>query len=228
MTEKKLALVRSKIKEAELRYNRPSGSISLVTVSKSQPIQEIIKVVGKGQIAFGENYVQEAIPKIQALRHLPLEWHFIGKVQSNKTKLLAEYFSWIQSVTRVDIAELLNKYRNKSLPPLNICIEVNLNEESNKNGVNKNEILNLAKKIKDLPNLKLRGLMSIPEYNNDFDIQRANFNVLAQEFKRLNDAGFSMDTLSIGMSNDFAAAIAVGSTMVRIGTAIFGHRIKVP
>lgn len=224
MLEERLKFIRQQIREAEQKYNKPPGSVKLLAASKARTVEEIAAVAACGQNAFGENYVQEAIPKIKALQHLSLEWHFIGKIQSNKTKLLAQYFSWAQSVARVDIAESLNKYRQGNLVPLNVCIEVNLSDEVSKSGVQLAEVLPLAKAIVKLPNLKLRGLMAIPAPSKDFAHQFATFSILARKFSELNSYGFGLDTQSIGMSDDFTAAIAAGSTMVRIGTAIFGPR----
>jgi pyridoxal phosphate enzyme (YggS family) len=194
--------------------------IQLLAVTKGQPIAKIEEALAAGQKCFGENYCQEALLKIQALKFAPLEWHFIGHIQSNKIKKIAENFSWVQTVTSEQMAEKLNQYRPESLGPMNICIEVNIDEEGNKSGVRPDEVVPLAEYIRGFPLLRLRGLMAIPSPKKNFYDQRQSFHKMAKLFKMLPE----VDTLSMGMSQDFEAAIAEGSTLVRLGTAIFGSR----
>jgi len=211
---------------AEQRFARALGTVKLLAVSKSQPIEKIEAAITAGQYAFGENYVQEALTKIAEIKHPAVEWHFIGAIQSNKTKAIAEHFTWAHSVTSLKAAEKLNQYRSTTKTPLNICVEVNVDEENSKNGVSLTEIEKLISAIIKLPNLKLRGLMAIPAAKNNFEEQRKSFHKLKIAYEKLQEKGFNLDTLSMGMSADFAAAIAEGSTMVRLGTAIFGERKK--
>jgi len=196
----------------------------LLAVSKGQPITAIRQAIAAGQHAFGENYLQEAIPKIIALKQEDIEWHFIGAIQANKTRLIAEYFTWVHSVDRFSIAKRLNDQRPTTLLPLNICIQVNLDEENSKGGIKLSELSALALAIADLPHLQLRGLMAIPAPQTEFELQRASFHRLSVAFKNLQQQGFKIDTLSMGMSDDFMAAIAEGATIVRLGAAIFGQR----
>ena len=177
-----------------------------------------------GQRAFGENYVQEGVSKIEALADLELEWHFIGPLQGNKTRLVAENFAWVHSLDRLKIAERLSAQRPAHLPPLQVCLQVNVSGEESKCGVEPDAALALAQQIAALPRLKLRGLMCIPEPTDDFAEQCAAFRRLQQRFTQLKDSGLPLDTLSMGMSHDLEAAIAEGATLVRIGTAIFGER----
>lgn len=219
-----LTKLRQQIILAEQRYNRQPGSVKLLAVSKTQPLMAIRAAMEAGQYAFGENYLQEAVPKIIALKDPLLEWHFIGRVQANKTKEIAQYFQWAHGIDNLRVAERLSRQRSTDLPLLNICIQVNLDNEGNKGGALLTNLSNLARQISDLPNIKLRGLMAIPIFYADFDQQRSSFQRLYKAFKSLNDLGLKLDTLSMGMSEDFVAAIAEGSTIVRIGTAIFGQR----
>jgi hypothetical protein len=213
-----LSDIACRIHAAEKKYHRAPNSVTLLAVSKKQSAEKIREAYLAGQTRFAENYVQEAIEKQQALRDLPIEWHFIGTIQSNKTKLIAIHFDWVHSVNRFDIAERLNNARDTK-NPLNICIEVNIDDEATKSGVKSSDVLSLAEKINSLPNLTLRGLMVIPQKNHVDAFEKTA--ALQQE---LIQNGFLLDTLSMGMSADFEAAIAAGSTMVRIGTAIFGER----
>ncbi|MGD9152625.1 MAG: YggS family pyridoxal phosphate-dependent enzyme [Gammaproteobacteria bacterium] len=221
-----LKIIREKISQAEQKYHRKSDTVTLVAASKTRSVAEIAEAVKHGQMHFGENYLQEALPKIEALKNKKIVWHFIGPIQSNKTKLIAENFAWVETIEREKIAQRLNDQRPKNLPPLNVCIEVNLSEETTKSGIGLDEILPLAKKIEIMPHLKLRGLMSIPAPSHNFDEQRKIFRQLAHALQQLNQQGFNLDTLSMGMSDDFEAAIAEGATIVRIGSAIFGSRSK--
>jgi pyridoxal phosphate enzyme (YggS family) len=193
-------------------------SVILLAVSKQQSIEAIAELYQQGQRAFGENYLQEALTKIEALKHLTIEWHFIGHIQRNKTKKIAEHFAWVQSVDSELIAKRLNEARPDHLPPLNICLEVNVDNEPNKAGVALDAVLPLAKVCLTLPKLRLRGLMAIPKANTD---PRHAFQTLRETYDTLNQLGFSLDTLSMGMSADYELAIEAGSTMVRLGTAVF-------
>lgn len=221
---KNLSLVLAKIRENEIKFSRSQNSVVLVAVSKAQVIEKIKAAINAGQLHFGESYLQEALEKIKAINNENVIWHYIGHIQSKKAKALAQNFSWVQSVDSITIAEALNTHRPDNFPPLNVCIQVNISGETSKSGIAVSEILPLAQKILTLPKLKLRGLMAIPASSDDFATQLAHFQVLQKEFSKLKSAGFNLDTLSMGMSGDFAAAIAAGSTMVRIGTAIFGSR----
>jgi pyridoxal phosphate enzyme (YggS family) len=222
---KQLKIIRNKISAAEKKYHHKPDSVTLVAATKTRSVEEIAEAIKHGQIHFGENYLQEALPKISSLKNEKIIWHFIGPIQSNKTKLIAENFDWVESIDREKIAQRLNDQRPKNLPPLNVCIEVNLSDEETKSGVKLDEILPLAQKISTMPNLKLRGLMSIPESSRDFARQRQIFHKLAEALQQLDQQGFALDTLSMGMSDDFEAAIAEGATIVRIGSAIFGPRV---
>ncbi|HLB55844.1 MAG TPA: YggS family pyridoxal phosphate-dependent enzyme [Coxiellaceae bacterium] len=214
-----LSTINRHIRTLEKKYHRTHNSVALLAVTKKQPAEKIREAYNAGQHLFAENYVQEALSKQIALRDLNIEWHFIGNIQSNKTKLIAENFSWVHSVNRLSIAEKLNQYRESIKKILNVCIEVNIDEEKTKSGVLPNDVFELAKKITGLKYLKLRGLMIIPEKNNSKAFQKT---FLLQQ--QLIQRGLSLDTLSMGLSADFEAAIAAGSTIVRIGTAIFGER----
>lgn len=219
-----LQRVRGSIAAAEKKFGRQSGSVQLLAASKTRTVAEIKQAIDCGQYLFGESYVQEALEKITALTDEKVEWHFIGPIQSNKTKLIAQYFSWAHSIDREKIVDRLNEQRSCHLPSLNVCIEVNISNEASKAGVMPQDVTLLAQKIVTKPNLKLRGLMAIPEPSDNFVKQRECFKKLADLYHELNAAGFSLDTLSMGMTDDFAAAIAEGATIVRIGTAIFGPR----
>jgi len=198
--------------------------VQLLAVSKAQSADKLRSAYLAGQKAFGENYVQEALNKQQELSDLPIEWHFIGPIQSNKTQLIAQHFDWVHSVDRLKIAERLSSARLASLPLLNVCIQINSSAEATKSGVNLTETIALANAINALANLKLRGLMAIPAPAKDYDAQRAQFKIVHDAFKTLQQQGFALDTLSIGMSEDYVAAIHEGATIVRIGSALFGAR----
>lgn len=215
--EQNLKNVRENIANAAQKYHRDPNSITLVAVSKNHRIEAIQTTAQTGQKDFGENRVQEALPKIIALKKDNLIWHFIGRIQSNKTKLIAQNFDWVHSVARADIATLLNLHRPLNLPPLNICIQLNLDVESSKDGIALSELAPLAQAIAKLPRLKLKGLMAIPAPSKDFDQQ-------FKTFKKLADAAKNLEQISMGMSDDYIAAIAAGATIIRIGTAIFGER----
>ena len=221
-----LQAVRSRIARAAQAAHRHSGDIALVAVSKTFPAGHIAEAFAAGQEAFGENHVQEAVDKITVLAALSINWHFIGPIQSNKTRLIAERFQWVHSVDREKIAQRLNAARPDDAPPLNVCIQVNVSGEAAKSGVAPGEETKLADAIAHLPRLKLRGLMAIPEPTTDVPLQRRRFALLRELKDRLAARGHALDTLSMGMSDDLEAAIMEGATMVRVGTAIFGQRQK--
>ena len=205
---------------------RDPRSVTLLAVSKTFPAEDVRAAHAAGQRAFGENYVQEAVTKIAALADLraSLEWHFIGPLQSNKTRPVAETFDWVHSVDRLKIAQRLSEQRPENLPPLNVCLQVNVSGESSKAGVAPAEAAEAARAIATLPRLRLRGLMSIPEPAGSVEQQRAPHRQLRELFEQLRADGLELDTLSMGMSSDLEAAVLEGATMVRVGTAIFGAR----
>jgi len=220
-----LQVVRDAIAAAAIEAGRHADEVTLLAVSKTFPQYALREAYQAGQVRFAESYVQEALDKIAALQGLAIEWHYIGPIQSNKTRAIAEHFSWVHSVDRLKIAERLSEQRPAHLPPLQVCLQVNISGESSKSGVLPREAGALASGIAKLPNLKLRGLMAVPAPGGDFAAQRLPFAQLRQLRDRLNQQGLQLDTLSMGMSHDFVAAIAEGATIVRIGTAIFGNRI---
>ncbi len=222
-----IAEVRLTILRAEEKYGRTANSVELLAVSKTKPIPMVQEAIKAGQLLFGENYVQEGVDKIAQLQQANCCWHFIGPLQSNKTKLVAENFDWMHTVSRTKIAQRLNEQRPEHLPPLQLCLQVNLDDEHSKSGItNINDLKAVADSIATLPNLKLRGLMSIPTHSNEFNTQRASFAKVREMFETLKSDYPELDTLSMGMSGDLDAAIAEGSTMIRVGTAIFGQRDK--
>ncbi len=224
----RLDQVRQAIAAAARDAARPPESVLLIAVSKTFGPDAVIAAADAGQRAFGENYLQEAQDKMTAVRStrpdLMLEWHFIGPIQSNKTRSIAENFAWVHAVDREKIAQRLSDQRPSHLPPLQICLQVNVSGEESKSGVSPDELLPLARTVSAMPHLQLRGLMAIPEPTEDPEGQRAPFVLLRQLAQQLHEAGIETDTLSMGMSADMAAAIAEGATMVRVGTAIFGQR----
>lgn len=196
----------------------------LLAVSKTFGPERIREAAEAGQHAFGENQAQEALPKMEALRDLALEWHFIGSIQSNKTRAIAENFAWVHSVDREKVGRRLSDARPPELPPLQVCIEVNMSGEESKSGVRREGVPELARAIASLPRISLRGLMAIPEDTKDFARQRTRFRELRQLKDDLAARGFALDMLSMGMSHDLEAAVMEGATIVRVGTAIFGER----
>ncbi len=220
----KLLTIGANIKQFAQKYQRNPEEIQLLAVSKRHPQSMIREAFAAGQTAFGENYVQELLNKAEALNDLPIEWHFIGPLQSNKTKKIAQTASWVHTIDRLKIAKRLNKQRPPELPPLSVCIQLNISGEQSKSGIMLNELATLAQEINQLKQLKLRGLMAIPAPESDFHKQRQAFAKIYQAQQDLIKQGFDLDTLSMGMSNDMEAAIAEGATIVRIGTAIFGKR----
>ena len=218
-----LSRIQQQIKQISAEYQREN--VRLLAVSKTKPVQAIEEALRAGQCAFGENYVQEGIEKIAYFSgNKSLEWHFIGPLQSNKSRLVAEHFDWIQTMDRFRIAERLNDQRPEHLPPLNVLIQINISDESSKSGIQPEEMFSLAEKISQFPRLKLRGLMAIPKPESEPEQQKIALRKMKDLFNRLQQRFESVDTLSMGMSDDMASAIECGSTMVRIGTAIFGER----
>jgi len=215
---------KEKISLFEQRYHRQTGDICLIAVSKTRTVEEIRTLAALGQIHFGENYVQESVDKITKITDIPLIWHFIGPIQKNKTKLIAQHFNWVQSIDREVIATRLNDQRPDTLPNLNVCIQINIDSEDSKSGIPPDKTLALASVIEQLPKLTLRGLMAIPSATNDVHQQTSTFKKMSLLLEKLKQNHADIDTLSMGMSNDFETAIANGSTMVRIGTALFGPR----
>ena len=216
-----IAKVGVRIREAAQASQRDCATVGLLAVSKTKPAEAIRQAFAVGTCDFGENYLQEALEKQAELSDLPLSWHFIGPIQSNKTKPIAEHFAWVHSVDRLKIAQRLSDQRPAHLPPLNTCLQVNVSGEASKSGCNPDELQALAQAVTQLPNLRLRGLMTIPEPTDDPSEQRAAFARLRELMQGLN---LNLDTLSMGMSHDLEAAIAEGATWVRIGTALFGAR----
>ena len=222
--QKSLTTVKQRIADAAICVGRQPADIQLVAVSKTKPAEMVRAAYQAGQSAFGENYLQDALKKITELSDLPLEWHYIGKLQSNKCKEIAQHFAWVHGIDQLKHAHLLSRYRPAGAMPIHVCIQVNLSGESSKNGVEPAQTLALAKSIAELPQIKLRGLMTMPNPNASEQEQSSIFQGLAELKKQLNQRGLCLDTLSIGMSGDLALAVAAGSTMVRVGTDIFGAR----
>lgn len=216
--------VREQILSTCRNSRRTPESVRLLAVSKTRGADEIRQLHACGQTAFGENYLQEALDKIAALQDLPLEWHFIGPIQSNKTRAIAEQFDWVHSVDRLKVARRLSEQRPAGLPPLNVCLQVNISDEASKSGCRPGELAELARAVAALPNLQLRGLMAIPKTETDPARQRATFARVRELLTALQTELPRLDTLSMGMSGDLEAAIAEGSTLVRVGTALFGPR----
>ncbi|SDW92705.1 YggS family pyridoxal phosphate-dependent enzyme [Nitrosomonas communis] len=220
----RLQTVKSHIAEAARNAGRRPEDILLLAASKTNPPEKVREAWEAGQTVFGENYLQEGLIKIRALADLPIEWHFIGPIQSNKTKPIAENFAWAHSVDREKIAVRLSNARPESLPPLQVCVQVNVSGEVTKSGIAPEQAAELAAFVNQLPRLKLRGLMAVPELTSATALQREQFQIMRQIFEQLKKDGFDIDTLSMGMSEDMDIAIAEGATIVRIGTAIFGPR----
>lgn len=222
----RLAHAQSRIAQAAQKCARLPHTIRLLAVSKTKPIADIIAAYNAGQRCFGENYVQEGATKIEALKdtHPDIEWHFIGPLQSNKTALVAQHFDWMHTLSREKIAQRLNEQRPTHLAPLNVCIQINISDEDTKSGIDAEQMLPLANIISQLPQLRLRGLMAIPTATDNITQQTRELTELKQLFETLKQHYPDVDTLSMGMSNDLDIAIECGSTMVRIGSAIFGER----
>ena len=224
--KQRLADVRQRIQQACQAAGRDPARVGLLAVSKLQPAQAVRQAQQAGQQAFGENYVQEALDKMAALADLrgAIEWHLIGPLQSNKTRVVAEAFDWVHSVDRLKIAQRLSEQRPAQLPPLNVCLQVNISGEASKSGLLPQEVAQVAAAVAALPRLRLRGLMAIPGLAQGLQAQQAPHRALRLLQQDLNQRGLALDTLSMGMSDDLEAAVAEGSTMVRVGTAIFGAR----
>ena len=224
--ENNLQEVKRRISGAALAAGRPPAAVRLLAVSKTFGADAVRQAHAAGQCAFGENYVQEALDKIAVLADLRpgIEWHLIGPLQSNKTRAVAEAFDWVHSVDRLKIAQRLSDQRPPQLPPLNVCLQVNVSGEASKSGLVPQEVAQVATAVAALPRLRLRGLMSIPEPAQGLQAQQAPHRALRLLLQDLNQGGLALDTLSMGMSDDLEAAVAEGSTMVRVGTAIFGAR----
>jgi pyridoxal phosphate enzyme (YggS family) len=216
--------VHRRIAEAMQQYNRPPGSVRLLAVSKTRTPEDIRQAVAAGQFHFGESYLQEALEKIEALRSFNTIWHFIGRIQSNKTRAIAEKFDWVHSIGSLKHARRLSEQRPDDLPPLNICLQINIDQEPSKGGVMPEEAASLASEISTLARLRLRGLMTLPALADDLERQRHPFRLLRELRDRIATPELPLETLSMGMSNDLEAAIAEGATVVRVGTAIFGPR----
>ncbi len=216
--------IRQSINNYCQQYHRDPTSVQLLAVSKTRPAEDIRAAYQAGCHSFGENYLQEALTKIQQLDDLQVEWHFIGSIQSNKTREIAEHFDWVHSVDRLKIAQRLSSQRPERLAPLNICLQVNISNESSKAGMSLGELEENIDEIIQLPGISLRGLMAIPAATTSFEQQRSSFSLMQQALLKLQPRYPQLDTLSMGMSNDMEAAIAEGSTLLRIGTAIFGSR----
>ena len=219
-----LQAVQARISNAAAAVGRSPESVRLLAVSKTWPLACVLDAAEAGQRAFGENYVQEGIDKIAAVSGRNLEWHFIGPLQSNKTKPVAEHFDWVHSINRLKIAERLSAQRPAYLAPLQVCVQINVSGEASKSGCAPDEALALCRAVAALPGLQLRGLMAIPEPTDDLQAQRIPFCKLRELREQICAAGLPLDTLSMGMSHDLEAAVAEGATIVRIGTAIFGER----
>ncbi|MFZ2269379.1 MAG: YggS family pyridoxal phosphate-dependent enzyme [Azonexus sp.] len=219
-----LQAVRARIADAAIAAGRSPETVHLLAVSKTKPLSDIQAAAAAGQQAFGENYVQEGVEKSIATLGQKFEWHFIGPLQSNKTRLVAEHFAWVHSIERLKIAERLSAQRPNDMPPLQVCVQVNVSGEASKSGCAPAEALALCQAISRLPRLQLRGLMAIPEPTDDPAAQRQPFRQLREIYENIRASGLPLDTLSMGMTHDLAAAIAEGATIVRVGTAIFGER----
>ncbi len=216
--------VKDRIVRVAQSIGRQPNEITLLAASKTNPADALREAWVAGQTIFGENYLQEALAKMPALADLPIEWHFIGPIQSNKTRRIAENFAWVHSVDRAKVADRLSKDRSESLPPLQVCLQVNVSGEDSKSGVEPEELAALAAHVVNLPHLRLRGLMAVPELTTATALQRSQFHLLRELYEQLKRDGYELDTLSMGMSEDMDIALAEGATMVRVGTAIFGPR----
>ena len=223
---KNILKIKQDIKAAEKKFNRDSNSVLLMAVSKTQSVENILKAYKAGQRDFGENYIQESIEKIIELKDLDITWHFIGKIQSNKSKHIAANFDWIHSVDKISTLKKINDLRKNVEEKLNVCVQVNIDSEDSKSGILVNEVEDFIVKASKFEKLKIRGLMAIPMYHPDYVSQYKTFAKIKNLFDSLIKKNFKLDTLSIGMSSDYNAAIEAGSTIVRIGTSIFGERKK--
>jgi pyridoxal phosphate enzyme (YggS family) len=219
-----LRKIRDLLIESTTDAGRDPDSVTLLAITKKQPLWKIREAADAGQRDFGENLVQEALPKLAKLSGEGFVWHFVGRLQSNKTRAVAEHFDWVHSIDRLKLAERLNEQRPDGKPPLNVLIQVNVDHEDSKAGVSPVDLPDLAKAVSEMPRLTLRGLMCIPAARGDFEEQRRPFRILRELSEFLSGKGIATDTLSMGMSDDYRAAIFEGATVVRIGSAIFGDR----
>lgn len=219
-----LRTIGKRIKTAESTYQRSPGSVQLLAVSKRHPATAILDALHCGQLAFGENYAQEMHEKATQIDNPAIEWHYIGPIQSNKTRLIAQTAHWIHSIDRFKIARRLSDQKPAEKPAINVCLQLNVSHEESKSGIQVSQLPELAEQVARLPGLRLRGLMAIPAATADFEQQRRSFAKVRKALEALNKQGYNLDTLSMGMSADMEAAIAEGATIVRIGTAIFGQR----
>ncbi len=220
-----LRIIRDLLAKSAVAAQREPGTVRLLAVTKKHAVDKILEAVAAGQRDFGENFVQEGLEKIEMMAAQKLVWHFIGHLQTNKTRAVAEHFDWVHTIDRIKTAERLSRQRPSERGPLNICLQVNIDDEAGKSGVEPQALPELAQAVQELPNLSLRGLMCLPEVRTTYEEQRKPFRKLREHAEFLSAMGVETDTLSMGMSDDFAAAIAEGATIVRIGTAIFGPRI---
>lgn len=220
----RLETIHQRIARAAAQFNRPADGIRLLAVSKTRPASDIREALAAGQTQFGESYLQEALEKVQALAGSQAHWHFIGRIQSNKTRTIAENFEWVHSLYSVKHAQRLNSQRPDQLPPLKVCLQINLGGEESKGGIRPEEAVEMVDRIRELPRLSLQGLMTLPPPEKDFERQRLPFRTLRELRDSLASDDLPLATLSMGMSDDLEAAIAEGATIVRIGTAIFGPR----
>ena len=222
-----LGKIRDLLAQAARDAGRAPGSVQLLAVSKKQPVAKILEAAAAGQCDFGENQAQEGLDKIASVANDELVWHFIGHLQTNKTRGVAEHFDWVHSIDRLKIARRLSNQRPASLPDLNVCLQINVDEEASKSGLGTFQaVIELARQVMELPRLRLRGLMCLPAIRHDFEEQRVPFARLREMAAQLAAAGIDTDTLSMGMSDDYRAAVFEGSTIVRLGTAIFGPRVE--
>lgn len=219
-----LLALRQRIATAETRFGRTPGSVAIVAASKNQTVATLRAALAAGLHRFGESYAREALDKILSLADRHPEWHYIGPMQRNKTRLIAEHFAWVHSLDRVDIAARCNAQRPTSLAPLQVCIQVNISGEHSKSGIAPRQLADFAAALRDMPRLRLRGLMTVPAQTADFIEQHAAFARLKTLYDVLRADGYPLDTLSMGMSDDLEAAVAAGATLVRVGTALFGKR----
>ena len=216
--------IRNEISVAEKQFHRSASSVCLLAVSKTRNVNEIVEAINGGQRHFGENYCQEAVEKIDTIDRNDLIWHFIGPIQSNKTRQIASHFDWVHTVDRIKIARRLNELRPETLTPLNICIQINISGEASKSGISLDNVDSFLEELEQFKRLKVRGLMSLPAPASNFDEQRIPFSILKRKLGELSLSRPELDTLSIGTTQDMTAAIAEGATIVRIGTALFGSR----
>lgn len=224
--KKNIKNIKNNIKKIEENLKLEKNSVKLLAVSKTQSIENIKEAYNSGQQDFGENYLQESIEKISKLKDLPITWHFIGHVQSNKSKLIAEYYNWVHSIDKISTLKKINKFRENLNTKINVCIQVNIDQENTKSGIQLDEVENFLNEASVFKNINIRGLMSIPKYDPEYENQYKTFMKIRKLFDSLVIKGYKLDTLSIGMSSDYEAAIAAGSSIVRIGTSIFGKREK--